>query len=191
MEDSKSRTRFVIVLAASCSVVFCAAFVSVFAYLQYRGRPHIKLEALKEGTAVAPISAYSMTSGQQEQITYDVGRPTLLYVFSPKCHWCEINRPGIEALSRSAAGRYRIIGLALTEEGLAEKLKAHPLEFPVYTRLAAGVFKAYKLGSTPQTIVVSPQGKVLKNWPGAFMGRQREEIENYLAVRLPEIRIGV
>jgi thioredoxin-related protein len=190
MEDSKTKIRFIVVLAALCSVVFCAAFVSLFAYLQHRGRPHIKLEALKEGAPVPPISAYSMTSGKQEQIAYDVGRPTLLYVFSPKCHWCEMNRAGIEALSRSAADRYRIVGLALTEDGLAEKLKEHPVDFPVYTRLAADVLKTYKLGSTPQTIVVSPQGKVLKNWPGAYMGRRREEVQKYFAVSLPEIKIA-
>lgn len=189
MEDSKTKIRFVIVLAASCSVVFCAAFVSFFAYLQYRHRPP-RVEPLKEGAAVPAISAFSVASGAVERITYDVGRPTLIYVFSPKCHWCEINRPGIEALSRANLGRYRIIGLALTEDGLAAKLKEHPLDFPVYARLAADVLKTYKLGSTPQTIVVSPQGKVLKNWPGAFMGRRREEIEKYLSVRLPEIRMA-
>jgi hypothetical protein len=92
MQDSKKQSRFVVILASLCSVVFCVAFVSF--------------------TAVPAIFAYSMTSGPQEQIIYGVGRPTLLYVFSPKCHWCELNRPGIEALARSNAGRYRMIGLS-------------------------------------------------------------------------------
>ena len=111
MQDPKKQIRFAVILASVCSVVFCVAFVSFFMYLQYRNRPHLNA-GLKEGAAVPAISAYSMTSGQREQITYDIGRPTLLYVFSPKCHWCELNRPGIEALARSNAGRYRMIGLS-------------------------------------------------------------------------------
>ena len=33
--------------------------------------------------------------------------------------------------------------------------------------------KAYKLGSTPQTLVISRDGKVLKNWVGAYVGKAR------------------
>jgi len=30
--------------------------------------------------------------------------------------------------------------------------------------------KTYKLGSTPQTIVISAEGKVLQDWVGAYVG---------------------
>ena len=72
---------------------------------------------------------------------------------------------------------------------MAENLREHPLGFPVYTKLAADVTWNYKLGGTPQTILVSPQGKVLRNWSGAFAGRQRDELQRYFPVRLPEIEI--
>jgi hypothetical protein len=48
--------------------------------------------------------------------------------------------------------------------------------------------KAYKLRSTPQTIVVSPEGKVLQNWVGAYVGGQKSQVEAFFHVSLPGLR---
>jgi len=43
---------------------------------------------------------------------------------------------------------------------------------------------ALKLGGTPQTIVVSPEGKVQRNWFGAYADNTNE-VESALGVTLP------
>lgn len=56
---------------------------------------------------------------------------------------------------------------------------------PVYKDLTELSKLTYKLGATPQTIVVSPEGKVIKNWMGAYSGDKAREVEEYFNVRLP------
>jgi hypothetical protein len=43
----------------------------------------------------------------------------------------------------------------------------------------------YGLGSTPQTIIVSLDGKILQNWVGAYTGDRRAEVERFFGVSLP------
>ena len=40
-------------------------------------------------------------------------------------------------------------------------------------------------GGTPQTLLLDPQGKILKNWRGAYQGSLRKEVERVLALSLP------
>jgi hypothetical protein len=47
--------------------------------------------------------------------------------------------------------------------------------------------REYKLGGTPQTIVVSPQGQVTRIWSGAFAEDLQREVEDYFSVKLPGI----
>jgi hypothetical protein len=48
--------------------------------------------------------------------------------------------------------------------------------------------KNYKLGSTPQTIVISPEAKVLQDWIGAYVGDQKSQVEAFFHVSLPGLR---
>lgn len=61
------------------------------------------------------------------------------------------------------------------------------LKLTVYPGLSPERVKAYKLGSTPQTIVISPEGKVLQDWAGACVGEQKSQVEAFFHVTLPGI----
>ena len=54
--------------------------------------------------------------------------------------------------------------------------------------LSPETLKTYKLGSTPQTIVISPEGKVLQDWVGAYVGDQKSQVEAFFQVTLPGLR---
>ena len=84
--------------------------------------------------------------------------------------------------------QYRFIGLSLSEEGLAEYVAKNDLKLPVYSGLSPETLKTYKLGSTPQTVVISPEGKVLEDWPGAYVGDQRAKVEAFFHVSLPGLK---
>ena len=94
----------------------------------------------------------------------------------------------LKALVDNASGQYRFIGLSLSKEGLAAYIEKNELKLPVYSGLSAETLKAYRLGSTPQTIVVSPEGRVLQDWVGAYVGEQKSQVEAFFHVRLPGLR---
>jgi hypothetical protein len=86
---------------------------------------------------------------------------------------------------RPAKNSFRFIGLTLSDQNLATYLESHQLDFPIYKTVAPESIEMLGLASTPQTIVIRSDGKVLKNWVGAFTGRVQPEIEQFFNVRLP------
>lgn len=43
------------------------------------------------------------------------------------------------------------------------------------------------MGPTPHTILISPDGKVIKNWIGSFEGNYKKDIEQYFNLTLPGV----
>ena len=142
---------------------------------------------LKEGAAVPPISA-SAVDGSAALIRFDsVDVPTVLYVFTPGCGWCVRNLDGAKTLAGNLKGRYRVLGLSLSSAGLQKHVSEAGFSFPVYTDISPDTRTAYHLGGTPDTIVVSVDGKVIKHWQGAYVGPTKEEVESYFGVSLPPV----
>ncbi len=84
------------------------------------------------GERARPLTVKS-TDGLQQLISMDGSElPTVLYVFTPPCEWCERNLPNVAALAEGAAGRYRLIGLSLDRNKLNDYLAARSLTFPVF-----------------------------------------------------------
>ena len=61
------------------------------------------------------------------------------------------------------------------------------MQFPIYTDLAANSVLAYRLGGTPNTLVVSGDGRLLHQWRGAYSGSSKKEIEDYFGITLPGV----
>jgi peroxiredoxin len=143
------------------------------------------LASIQVGTTVSPAKARD-TQGRQAVISYDdVKQPVVLYVFTPQCPWCSRNLDNLRALVSQKRDSYRFIGLSLTDDGLTEYLARNKLDLPVYVTPAEETKQEYKLGNTPQTIVISPGGKVVQNWVGAYAGPKQAEVENFFGVKLP------
>lgn len=112
-----------------------------------------------------PITAQDIT-GQNITIRFDeIERPTLLYVFSPSCGWCKKNEDNIKALASQTGNTIRIIGISLSPDGLDEYVANR---FPPVKVIKPDVrtITAYKLSGTPETILVSSEGVVLRVWKG-------------------------
>jgi peroxiredoxin len=143
---------------------------------------------LEVGTVVPSITARRL-DGRSETITYaDSPRPTVLYVFTPQCVWCARNLDNLRTLIDRKGGDYRFIGISLSKEGLEKYVADYQLTFPIYTDIPKEAGEAYKMGGTPQTVVISPQGKVLQNWLGAYIGDQESQVEGYFDITLPGIQ---
>lgn len=140
---------------------------------------------LRPGTIMQPITAKRL-NGKQEVISYrNTSRATVLYIFTPPCTWCARNLENFKALLSNKNDEFRFIGLSLSEEGLTEYVRKNELKLPVFAGISPETLTTNKLGSTPQTIVISPEGKVLEDWVGAYIGDQKSQVEAFFHVTLP------
>ena len=142
---------------------------------------------LVQGDKVPPITARDL-QGRTAVLDYaGTDLPTVLFVITPNCGWCTKNIMNMRTLAANASDRYRFVGLSLESDKLVDYVTQNKLEFPVYTELPLMPMKQYKLGGTPQTIIVSPTGEVLKVWSGAFAENLQKDVESYFGVTLPGI----
>jgi peroxiredoxin len=109
---------------------------------------------------------------------------TVFYVFSPSCIWCERNLANLQALASAAGTRYRLIGVSL-DPNVASYIRQNSISFPVLVRPTAQTVQAYGLGATPQTIVLSPSGTVVKLWQGAYAATIASDVSDFFSIELP------
>lgn len=174
-----------IILLAS-SVVLNVAQTRKIANLENTIEKVTSKGSLKPGTLVRPIRGRS-PDGTPRVLSYgDVAVPTVLYVFTPQCGWCQKNVDNLRALLSDTGVRFRLVGISLTNRDLADYLSRESLSsLPVLTDLDTTTILDYELGGTPTTIVVSPQGVVLKVWTGVYSDFNKRDIQDYLHVALP------
>jgi hypothetical protein len=193
LETPKRPSRTVlaaVAVALAVSVTLNVLLAHRVRSLTYARSASMSAYQLKVGTAVPPI-AVKRLGGQQEVISYQgVNQSTVLYVFTPPCSWCARNMDNFKTLLGKESGEYRFIALSLSEDTLAEYVAKNDLKLPVYSGLSMDTKAAYKLSGTPQTIVVSSDGRVLQNWMGAYVGHQKSQVEAFFHVTLPGIRQG-
>lgn len=96
----------------------------------------------------------------------------------------------VKALAAARKDSDRFIGISLNDPNLKEYVKKSQLGFPVVSIAGYSSIKELPLGVTPETIVVSPTGQVIKNWLGAYAFGQEKEVEKYFGVKLPGLLAG-
>ena len=77
-----------------------------------------------------------------------------------------------------------VYAVSLFENGTQEFLASHHLDVPVLLPSAA-TREAYGMSGTPQTIVLAPDGSVVRNWKGAYFNKTGSEVEGFFRIRLP------
>ncbi len=132
-----------------------------------------------------PVIKARTLEDKEVLINYDSMKvPTVLYVFVPSCTWCAQNWDNVKTLAKNTGKTHRFLGLALSDYQLQDYVNNNKVNFPVYKQLSPEILTKLALGSVPQTIVISPQGKVLKNWTGAYSGAIQREVEAFFHVKL-------
>jgi peroxiredoxin len=145
---------------------------------------------LPVGLSVPPIELLSM-NGTLSKISYsETTVPTVLYFFSTSCKWCDLNSQNIKFMGSSLKDNYRFIGICLDRDlkELSQYVSRNELPFPIYHTPSSTDWTTYKLGGTPQTIVVSPEGKVLEEWSSAYSLDSRVAVESFFKINLPGIK---
>ena len=167
------------VLMALLALSLCA---NVYLYRYHDHAQYARVGALRIGDRVPPLDG-ELTTGGRIRLNFD-GRPVVLYIFSSTCGWCERNLENARTLAEGVATRYEFVALALGDEDVAEYLRERHLTWRV-ARVAPEVQRAFRLGPTPQTLVIGPGGRVLHVWTGAYTGTTAESVEQTLGVTLP------
>jgi peroxiredoxin len=113
------------------------------------------------------------------------GRKTILFVFSPRCIFCLKIMPEwqelIQGLNKDA---FRMVGVTTLIEGTREYAAEHGLSaMPILAVPDPDVEDAYHFARTPQTILISPDGKIEKVWLGPIEKERIGEIEQALGVK--------
>ncbi|MCW5971703.1 MAG: redoxin domain-containing protein, partial [Blastocatellales bacterium] len=139
------------------------------------------------GTMLPSIEARNLDNTLALINFEDVNLPTVLYIISPACYWCDRNMNNLKTLYISKSDKYRFLVLALNDVGIEEYVKKHELTLPIYKQVPRSTITQMGLGATPQTIVVSPKGVVLQNWRGAYDKALRQEVERYFGFPLPGV----
>lgn len=137
------------------------------------------------GQEAQPIVARSSSTGDWQRLEFPASsQDSIVYVVSPTCIWCARNNANVIALASAIEGRYRIIGLFLGSGDPKKYASEHRLTFPFYSEIASDARAAYRLGGTPQTIVISG-GKIAANWVGAYGENRGYEIATFFGFKLP------
>lgn len=174
---------------AVLGVLAASLTLNVYLGVQLRAKaPEPALSALRVGDLLPAFQATRLQGSREWLRWTGQQQPTVIYIFTPPCAWCSRNATSIKTLALTRASGYRFIGISLSSKGLQEHVQEHKFPFPIYADLDSKIAKALRLGPTPQTILVAPDGKVMSVWTGAYTADTKADIERTFAVTLPEVQ---
>lgn len=134
------------------------------------------------GTLLPAITG-TTPEGAIQTIDYRSDRPTLLYYYRSECAWCRRNWTNVTTLA-SQATSFRVVLLS-GDDGVPVRPEGLPEQVVVLGGIQRATIDAYKLVGTPQTMVVSADGRSIQTWAGAYQGNRLAEIGRFFGVSLP------
>jgi peroxiredoxin len=144
--------------------------------------PRNLFTTLTQDDIVPAISAQDIY-GRDISLRYYAGAPyTLLLWFGPTCKSCGENIGVWNRIFRERdSTSLRVIGMCAGNPDEARNyVEEYGLEFPVISARDRHIVEVYKGNVLPQTVVVSPEGKILGVWPGALDFAREEEVIGFL-----------
>lgn len=136
-------------------------------------------DRLAIGTVVPSIRAAD-ASGALATIRLDAAdRPTVVFIYSPTCQWCEKTWPVFAGIARARQNTHRFLALSVAERG--QFLDAHR-EVRLLLNPSRETVEQLKLGTVPTTIVFDRRGRVEQVWVGAYAGGTRTSISRYFSL---------
>jgi thioredoxin-related protein len=176
----KTRTERLAHFALIALIVAVATNVAIGLTLKDR------LDRLRPAPAVEPGSLLTEitgtdVAGKNRTVQLAGMRPTILYVSRRGCGWCERNHRNLKAIGLQASARFRI--LELSPAGIG------PSGSPAFgvERLGVSEDLLQRIGArgTPYMVLLSPEGRVIDSWIGAFGPRTAPSVARTLQVELP------
>ncbi len=137
----------------------------------------------------APVLSARDRNGNDVALDFVVDHvPTVLYLESTTCHWCQQNRANLEQLAAQSVGRYRLVRLVLEKADHLEPEIPENQNIRVLFQPTVESRLTMDLTSTPTTVFISSDGKITKIWKGAYNQERKIDIEDVLGIKLPGIK---
>ena len=147
-------------------------------------KPDRTLE-IEPGTLVPPFEGIDV-HGVKQKLSYGQDeRKTLFLVFSPNCGACKENMPNWKSmLNQIEEKQLRVVALSLDPDGVDNYVSRYNMEGTlVMSEVEPRTRVAYNLVVSPQMILVDSDGKVERVWTGVLESKQKQDLEQTLAVR--------
>jgi peroxiredoxin len=90
----------------------------------------------------------------------------------------------IKKIYYDTKGKYKFVAVSLRKENLDKYIEDNSLPFEVYNSPSKDIFKAFRMGKTPQTYVISKDGFIITNWSGMYVGEQKATIASFFGTDL-------
>jgi hypothetical protein len=137
---------------------------------------------LSEGDQLPPLAGVDL-NGKSIVVDSKNEIPTVLFVFSPSCSVCLKNWQNWDSiLSSESRSRWRPVFIDAGGNANSDFLQTHGLpRYAVVEDVTKETFLSYRLFSTPQTIVLSRDGKVNFIWGGALSHGAMGDLSQILA----------
>lgn len=140
--------------------------------------PKEHLGMLEEEQTVPPFTSVDIFN---DTITVSFGpdQPfTMLFWLSSECSVCKDNLPFWNRLFEERTSEHiRYLGMcADSRQAALEYASEYGILFPVVCPDDPQILDSYKGNILPQTIFISPQGSILKVWPGALAQGKEDQI---------------
>jgi peroxiredoxin len=186
-EISKTRMRLLVLLIITMAVLNTVLIIQNRT-LKASTRPAggSRSISLNPGKVLPPLMGMDV-DGKQLAFNYKSDqRKTVLLVFSPHCPYCRANMPNWKTITQTLdAKSFRVVGVSILSEGVKEYVDKYEFtNLPIIADPDPQNRVAYEMNLTPQTILIGPDGKVENVWTGLIQGKEREEIEQSLGVKL-------
>jgi peroxiredoxin len=140
------------------------------------------------GVQVAGFTASDL-EGKTTDISFNTGKPTVIYYMNPMCMWCKANAASFNTLAHALSERARILVLSRSADNIDRFLADTPQSGnKVLIVNSQKLIDDLGLTATPQTFVINSAGRVEHHWVGAYDRQNRTEIEKFFSVRLPDIK---
>lgn len=154
----------------------------------YRNAPKsaAAVEHLRPGDRVPSLSGTDL-SGNPLSVTFE-SRPAVLYAFSPSCVWCDRNQDNATQLAEHVRGEYDFYAIAVDGTNLEAYVRERAISWRIIRDVPTETYGAYRMGTTPLTIVIDTGGIVRYVWPGAFAGSVKEDVERAFGLSLVGLR---
>lgn len=134
---------------------------------------------------VAPPLSLTDSGAGTVEISYKSGRATFLYYFSTTCPWCQRNLENFKSLAQQQGKTYDFFAVAPDDsKKLADYQASNYIAFPLYTIQSPDSAK-YGFRGTPNSMLISVEGRFVSMWEGAYRERSVNEIERALRIKLP------
>lgn len=138
------------------------------------------------GDVVAPFTVTGFDGTARKLPT--PGRWQAINYWASWCGPCRLEMPWLDAVHRRSQGRFEIIGIALEHPDDAAALLAEiPVSFPQHHETPGKQDSSVRLGNAwgvmPFTVLIDPQGRLVKRHIGVFVGESqlRQWIDESLA----------